>query len=97
MKRGFSGEMAKFEGMKIRYRYDREGKKGDTIDILIREEQVHHAEEYGQLIRTSKTMPRWLSRHSVRFVIERSLVQIQPGAYLEDSIKQQKLLKSCWQ
>ena len=33
--------------MKMRYRYDREG---DTLDILIREEQVHHAEEYGQLI-----------------------------------------------
>jgi len=30
-----------------RYRYDREG---DTLDILIREEQVHHAEEYGQII-----------------------------------------------
>ena len=28
-----------------------------------------------------KTMPRWLSRHSARFVIERSLVQIQPGAF----------------
>lgn len=27
-------------------------------------------------------VPRWLSRHSARFVIERSLVQIQPGAWL---------------
>ncbi len=33
--------------MQMRYRYDREG---DTLDILIREGQVHHAEEYGQLI-----------------------------------------------
>ena len=36
-----------------------------------------------------KIMPRWLSRHSTRIVIERSLVRIQPGAYLEGSIKQQ--------
>jgi len=31
----------------MKMRYDREG---DTLDILIREEQVHHAEEYGQII-----------------------------------------------
>jgi tRNA(Ile)-lysidine synthase TilS/MesJ len=30
----------------------------------------------------AQTMPRWLSRYSARFVIERSLVQIQPGAWL---------------
>ena len=33
--------------MQMRYRYDREG---DSLDILIREGQVHHAEEYGQII-----------------------------------------------
>jgi len=31
----------------MKMRYDRER---DTLDILIREEQVHHAEEYGQII-----------------------------------------------
>ena len=25
-------------------------REGDALDILIREEQVHHAEEYGQLM-----------------------------------------------
>jgi len=33
--------------MKMKYRYDREG---DTLDILIRAEQVHHAEDFGQII-----------------------------------------------
>ena len=34
---------------------------------------------------TSKTlMPRWLSRHSARLVIEKSLVRIQPGAFKGD-------------
>ena len=31
----------------MRIRYDGEG---DTLDILIKEEQIHHAEEYGQII-----------------------------------------------
>jgi uncharacterized protein YuzE len=31
----------------MKMRYDREG---DTLDILIIDDQVHHAEEYGQMI-----------------------------------------------
>ena len=31
----------------MRFRYDREG---DVLDILIRDKQIHHAEEYDQLI-----------------------------------------------
>lgn len=31
----------------MKIRYDGEG---DTLDILIREGQIHHAEEYGQII-----------------------------------------------
>jgi uncharacterized protein YuzE len=33
--------------MKMKCKYDRDG---DTLDILIREEQVHHAEDYGEII-----------------------------------------------
>jgi hypothetical protein len=56
-------------------------KKRSNGNILTGDGQVHHAEEYGPIIATIKTMPRWLSRHSTRFVIERSLVQVQPGAF----------------
>jgi len=31
----------------MKIRYDRQG---DTLDILISDEQIHHAEEYGQII-----------------------------------------------
>ena len=50
-------------------------------NILTGDWQVHLAEKYGHLITTIKTMPRWLSRHSTGFVIESSLVQVQPGAF----------------
>ena len=31
----------------MRQRYDREG---DVLDVLVMEAQIHHAEEYGQII-----------------------------------------------
>jgi uncharacterized protein YuzE len=31
----------------MRIRYDREG---DVLDILVRDAQIHHAEDYGQVI-----------------------------------------------
>jgi len=31
----------------MRMRYDREG---DVLDMLVKEAQIHHAEEYGQII-----------------------------------------------
>lgn len=31
----------------MRLRYDREG---DVLDVLVMEAQIHHAEEYGQII-----------------------------------------------
>ena len=31
----------------MKIRYDREG---DTLDILVEDRQIHHAEEYGQII-----------------------------------------------
>jgi hypothetical protein len=57
---------------------------------VVLEDRFRDSNSEMPLNKEAKTMPQWLSRHSDRFVIERSLVQIQPGAYLEDSIKHQK-------